>query len=125
MLSVLDLPSEMDHTKSGRGRFRPVIQYIMDWNGLPARRTEMLAGGEPPTGNTPSDLALIAAVIHGLCARDGVPVPDWVASHRLSPPATMTGRPLDSDWGRWVVSQAPQVCFDHGVFFEADMLSAR
>lgn len=96
----------------------------MDWNDAPGLRSEMLCGGAAPTGVVEADLALIAAVVHGLCDRDGFPTPEWVAAHSLAVPVTMSGQPADSEWGQWVVSQAPAVCSEHGVYFEADMLSA-
>ena len=125
VLTVRDLPEAMDDWRFRHGRFRPVVQFIMDWNDQPQRRAEMLCGGVAPRGGTDGDLALVAAVVHGLCERDGIGVPEWVWSQRLESPVTMSGRPADSDWGRLVVSQAPPVCADHGVFFEADLLAAR
>ncbi len=125
VLTVQDLPEAMCDPQFCHGRFRPVVQFIMDWNDQPQRRVEMLCGGAAPPGGTPGDLALLAAVVHGLCERDGSGVPEWVWSQRLDSPVTMSGRPTDSDWGRWVVSQAPPVCKVHGVFFEADLLAAR
>lgn len=125
MINVLELPGEMAHPKCQPERFRPVVQFIKDWNGVPDRRLEMLCGGLAPQGGRRHDLAVIAAVVHGLCARDGVDVPDWVGSHRLVEPRTLSGRSLDSDWGRWVASQAPSVCSVHGVYFEAATLALR
>ena len=125
VLMVRDLPEAMCDPQFRHGRFRPVVQFIMDWNEQPQRRAEMLCGGEAPPGGTPGDLALLAAVVHGLCERDGIGVPEWVWSQRLDSPMTMSGRPADSEWRRWVVSQAPPVCKVHGVFFEADLLAAR
>ena len=125
VINVLELPGEMSHPKCQPERFRPVVQFIKDWNAAPAQRQEMLCGGQAPTGGRAADLALVAAVVHGLCVRDGVAVPGWVASHRLADPITMSGRSVDSVWGRWVASQAPAVCSQHGVFFEADTLQLR
>ena len=97
------------------------------WTGTTSRSggQRCYAAGRFPGGGTPGDLALVAAVVHGLCERDGIDVPKWVLSQRLDSPVTMSGRPADSDWGKWVVSQAPPVCADHGVFFEADLLATR
>ncbi len=125
VLTVQDLPEAMCDPQFRHGRFRPVVQFIMDWNDQPQRRVEMLCGGAAPPGGTSGDLALVAAVVHGLCERDGIGIPKWVWAQRLDSPMTMSGRPADSEWGRWVVSQAPPVCKAHGVFFEADLLAAR
>ena len=125
VISVLELPGEMGHPQCQPERFRPVIQFIKDWNASPAQRQEMLCGGAAPEGGLPRDLALVAAVVHGLCIRDGFEVPEWVGSHRLSAPITMSGRPLGTEWGMWVVSQAPPVCSEHGVYFEAETLTLR
>ena len=124
VVNVTALPRAMSHPEFNHGRHRPVVQFIMDWNDQPAMRSEMLCGGQPPIGSVPRDLALIAAVVHGLCDRDGITTPDWVSMHKLVAPVTMTGQPVDDDWGKWVVSQAPGVCADHGVYFEEEMLSA-
>ncbi len=122
VINVLELPSEMGHPKCQPERFRPVVQFIKDWNGEPDQRLEMLCNGVAPQGG-PHDLAVIAAVVHGLCARDGLDVPDWVGSQRLTEPMTLSGRALDTDWGRWVASQASSVCSVHGVYFEASTLA--
>jgi hypothetical protein len=122
VINVLELPVEMGHPKCQPERFRPVVQFIKDWNGVPNRRLDMLCGGVAPQGGL-HDLAVIAAVVHGLCVRDGFAVPEWVSSHQLAEPMTLSGRTLDTDWGRWVASQAPAVCAVHGVYFEAATLA--
>ena len=75
VLKVRDLPEAMDDPRFRHGRFRPVVQFIMDWNDQPQRRAEMLRGGAAPRGGTSSDLVLVAAVVHGLYERDGIDVP--------------------------------------------------
>ncbi|WP_420637776.1 hypothetical protein [Candidatus Poriferisocius sp.] len=124
VINVLELPAEMAHPQCQPERFRPVVQFIKDWNHEPEQRLDMLCKGEAPHGE-PRDLAIIATVVHGLCARDGFDTPSWVASQQLPEPMTLSGQSLDTDWGRWVVSQAPPVCSMHGVYFEASTLSLR
>ncbi len=75
-------------------------------------------------GEVPGDLVLVATIVHGLCDRDEIAVPERVVSRRFRPPIIMSRRPVDSQWRRRVTSQAPPVCFEHGVLFEAEMLSA-
>ncbi len=123
VVDVLGLAPAMSHPDFRHGRYRPVIQFIMDWNDAPELRDQMLCGGAALTGDVPADLALIAAVVHGLCDRDGIPIPKWVWDHNLATPVTISGQPASSEWGQWVVSQAPAVCSEHGVYFEADLLS--
>ena len=70
VLTVRELPEAMDDWQFRHGRFRPVVQFIMDWNDQPQRRAEMLCGRVAPRGGTDGDLALVAAVVHGLCERE-------------------------------------------------------
>ena len=124
VVDVLGLAPVMAHPDFHHGRHRPVVQFIMDWNCQPELQGEMLCEGAAPSSEVAADLALIASVVHGLCDRDGIAVPDWVREHRLTTPITMSGQPAESEWGQWVVSQAPAACAEHGVYFEADLLSA-
>jgi len=118
--TVTQLPALMAG-RPGRDRARTLIQFVKDWNYWVASRSEMLDG--PPPAGDPFDLACIATVVHALTARDGGAVPGWVHRHRAEPPRLFTGQPADSDFGRLVVAAAPAVCAQHGVYFEADMLS--
>ncbi len=69
------------------------------------------------------DLARIAAVVHALCDRDDVDVPDWVWKHRSRRPI---GVPVSLDpttrWGRTIVADAPDACAYHRVWFDHSMI---
>ena len=117
---VSHLPAQMA-IPTRRGRFRPLIQFIKDWNYWPADRAEMLDG--PPTADgDPFDLACIAAVIHALTARDHFAVPEWVHHYRAEPPRLISGHGIETNYGRLIVAEAPLVCAQHGVYFEPSML---
>ena len=64
------------------------------------------------------DLTRIAAVVHALCDRDGVPVPDWVWQHRSRRDIHMTAsrRRVSSLWTEH--SDAPEACAYHRVWFD-------
>ena len=104
-----------------RGPWTPLVQFIKDWNYWVDSRDEML-DGPPPPGADPFHAACIAAIVHALCARDGVAVPAWVHRHRAEPPRTINGSPLTTNFGRAVAAEAPPQCAAHGAYFEATML---
>ena len=118
---VSQLPALMAEP-SRRGHYRPLIQFIKDWNYWVADRAEML-DDPPPAGTDPFHLASIAAVVHALTVRDAVELPAWVHGCRADPERTMSGRSITSNFGRLVVAEAPAVCAQHGVYFEADLLN--
>ena len=64
------------------------------------------------------DLTRIAAVVHALCDRDGVPVPSWVWAHRSRRNIAMTAsrRRVSSLWT--LHSNAPDACAYHRVWFD-------
>ena len=65
------------------------------------------------------DLCRIAAVVHALCDRDDVDVPDWVWTHRSRRSIGLISS-LDphSDYGRAVLVDAPAACAYHRVWFD-------
>ena len=99
---------------------RPLSQFIADWNTWHFMRGEMIAA-KPECEMF--YLARIAAIIHALCDRDRVPVPDWVWEGKLTEPEIIVPRiSSDSDWGALIISEAPQVCEYHNLYFQPDML---
>ncbi len=61
------------------------------------------------------DLARIAAVVHALCDRDGVPVPSWVWGHK-----TRKHRGLSERSSGFYIQDkgAPRTCAYHRVWFD-------
>ena len=102
---------------------RPLIQFVDDWNSKPLCREEMLTG-EPPQDADPFLLAATASVVHALCDRDGLELPSWAKSVKVSPESTLSGCPVDTAFGKAVKSSAPPVCEQHGVYFEAELLNS-
>ena len=117
---VSDMPALMAEPTS-RGQFRPLIQFVMVWNRCPELRREML-DGPPPDGGDRLHLATIAAVVHCLCARDGVEVPVWASLYRAEHERTISGIPVTTEFGRIVKAAAPPQCAPHGVYFDAEFL---
>ena len=108
---------------SWRHSDRPLVQFVMDWRRFPEQRPQVLAV-EPPAGTDEVTAAKMATVVHALCERDGLPVPEWVHRHRLVAGVGLFGVPLDSPFGTTIRRRAPRVCAEHGVWFGADMLDA-
>ena len=105
----------------GRGGLRALVQFVKNWNrAAPQDRLSMIA--HAPDGPSAEDLARIAVVVRCLAERDGVPVPDWVFRHRMTPPVGLAGEDLESPFGRWVRANSPAVCDDHGVYFDPELL---
>ena len=117
---VSEMPMRMARP-SVRGSYRSLIQFVMCWNGWPEHRAEMLDGPPPDDGDR-FHLASIASVVHALCARDGVDVPEWVHHYRADTEATIAGIPVTSDYGRIVAAEAPLTCVQHGVYFDCELL---
>ena len=101
---------------------RPLLQFIDNWNYMPHRRLDLLAG-EPPLDADSFLLAALASVVHSLCARDGLPLPNWVDEVSLLPEATLSGGSVATPFGKHVKGAAPSPCKKHGVYFEEDLLN--
>lgn len=105
---------------SKRSFLIPLLQFIADWNTWPDVRKKML-DGEPECEM--HYLVRIAAIIHALCLRDEVPIPDWVLDARLAEPEIIENKiRVSSNYGKLVIAESHDVCEHHNVFFEAEML---
>jgi len=102
---------------------RPLVQFVMDWRRYPGQRDAVLAA-PPPPGTSDLVAAKMAAVVHALCDRDDISVPEWVHQCRIEPETALFGVPLYSGFGEVVRRRSPRVCRAHGVFFGADLLDA-
>ena len=121
-MTVKRLASELvDPTWSDADR--PMVQFVMDWRRYPEQRDAVLAT-PPPAGASEMVVAKIAAVVHALCDRDNMRVPEWVHGCRVEPDTALFGVPLNSRFGDVVRRRAPLVCAAHGVWFGADLLDA-
>ncbi len=108
---------------SWRDADRPLVQFVMDWRRYPEQRDAVLATVPPPAT---SELvqAKMAAVVHALCDRDHVTVPDWVHRCRTEPEIALFGAYLHTPYGQRIRGRSPRVCAVHGVWFSADLLDA-
>ena len=100
----------------------PLGALIREWEWWPSERVAIIA--DEPVGASPDNLCRIAAVVHALCDRDGVPVPDWVWQHRWPEPIAWTSE-LSTEGASWdrTVAQAPAACAWHNVWFREDFIS--
>jgi hypothetical protein len=100
----------------------PLGALIREWEWWPAERAAIIA--DEPVGGSPENLCRIAAVVHALCDRDGVPVPEWVHQHRWHEPIMWTSA-LSADGPLWerTTALAPGACAVHNVWFEERFIS--
>ena len=98
---------------------RQLYQFIADWNSRPENREEMLKG-LPSASNTIFQQAAIATVLHALCDRDNMPLPVWARDVKNPTEITLDGIEIsENDFGSLVKAEAPMVCTEHNVYFEA------
>ena len=117
-LTIRETVAEMEKGEC-QMRTRPLLQFIADWNWLSNRRGEMLA--EPPDDTAELFLrAAAASVVHALCDRDGIELPTWADGLHNGKEVTLLGDPITTSFRERVKSKAPEVCQEHGVYFEAE-----
>ena len=90
--------------------------FIKEWHWWPGDRKAMIS--DRPVSDDHNDLCRIAAVVHALCAKDRVRVPEWVFDYRSGAPLAMiSGLPTTGCiWDR-VVAEACGPCEYHNVWF--------
>ncbi len=117
-----ELPPFLSSRYDKRGGWVALAQFARDWNRFPDERSSMMRDPLPPE----TDLrrgAGVAAVVHSLCVREGLPVPGWVLAWRNDTPITLaSGSNMDSPFGRSVRVRSPAVCDFHQVYFESSFL---
>ena len=116
-----DLPAIM--TPGSPRPHVPLTLLVKEWDYFPEDRTAMIE--EEPEGPDPDDLCRIAAVVHALCARDGIPIPDWVRRHRSEVPLAWDRSCVMHGfiWER-TVKNAPPACEYHNVWFDYQFISS-
>ena len=122
---VSDLPDLMreDAELAAAGRKSALRVFVQYWNNTTAEgREAMLDVDLRADAMEVDDMASAAAVIHGLCVKDGLAVPLWVHGRKATSPQTLSGVPADSSWGEYVKSHSSEVCWEHDVFFEESYL---
>ena len=123
LLAAVDLPALMTvPTTVDPDPYRyPVLQFVADWNRS-SDRAALVADTPSYDGEDEVVLPTIAAVVHGLAERDGVPVPEWVFTYRSDVDVLMFGGDADGWYGRWVRPRAPAACSYHRVWFHRRVL---
>ena len=119
-MTVGDLPAEME-VDCRRGAFRvPLAQFIMDWNHSD-KPAALIEKAPVYTGRNNLILPAIAVVVHALCARDDVKLPDWVLEHRATDDVMLFGGDIDSNLGRLIRRSSPPACRYHRVWFDSQL----
>ena len=78
------------------------------------------------TPDCPTDhAATIASVVYALCDRDGYELPQCLKGLRADSEITLSLRPVATPFTRKVRSLSPEVCYEHKVFYEADLLDTK
>lgn len=123
--SAAEVPAFMDTEWDGRGGWVALALFAQHWNRSPQHRDWM---GSAPLPKT-TDLrrgSLVAALVHALCIRDGLPVPEWVLGWCHPTPVTISSAGMDdSSFSRSVRSQCPAVCDYHRAYFEVSFRDKR
>lgn len=94
----------------------PYSMFAKEWEWWPEDRSMMVV--DRPVSDDNDNLCRIAAVVHALCDRDGVAVPEWVWDYR-APKAIALSDSLvvDGQLLRVSVAEAPSTCEYHNVWF--------
>ena len=112
VLDAAHLPQLMSTSQPGRGQSVPISQFVNDWAYWADNREAMCV--REPSGPNRLHLVWVAATVHALCDRDGVPVPAWVWKHRWHEDVLIYGfRPV-KDRDR---TEAVPACSYHRVWF--------
>ncbi len=100
----------------------PLTLLVKEWDYFPDDRAFMIE--DEPVGPDADDLCRIAAVVHALCERDGVQIPDWVWEHRSVVPLAWDRSCVMEGfiWER-TVEHAPPACEFHNVWFDYQFIS--
>ena len=115
------LPSRMAEP-GHRDPYRvPLLQFVADWN-VSSDRVAMIRAAPVYEGDDPLILSAVAAVVHALADRDGVPLPDWVRLHRHPTDTPLFGDTDDGWYGHWLRRRAPAACEYHRVWFHLRLL---
>ena len=113
-----DVPPFMTQEYDGRGGWVALAQFAQHWNRHPESR-EWMKTTPLPEDTGPRRGALIAALVHALCLRDGIPVPKWVLEWRHpTPVGVASSGSADTPFGRSVRSHASGVCDFHRAYFD-------
>ena len=118
-----------------RGKYRAILQFIMNWNNWPDHddRAAML-DGPPPDTLSEDEKARIAAVVHCLCERDSHPLPEWMRKYRANRRGgvrLISDRPYRNRWGwasgfnRTIKKRTPRSARHYKVWFDAETLNKR
>ena len=118
-LRAADVPAL--YAGCGQRRHVPLAALVREWEWWPSERDAIIA--DEPQGAA-DDVCRIAAVVHALCDRDRVPVPDWVWQHRWPEPIAWA-RELPTSGPSWrrTIEQAPGTCAYHNVWFSEELIS--
>ena len=120
-MTAADLPGLMT-VPDPRGPYRaPLLQFVWDWN-VSDDRVAMIQAAPTYVGDDSLLMPTVAAVVHALADRNGVPVPEWVMGHRHPTDTPLFDDSLDGWYGPWLRRRAPAACEYHRVWFHHRLL---
>lgn len=120
-IRATDLPALMQ--ENARRPHVPLTLLVKEWDDFPSERESMI--NEAPSGEDADDLCRIAAVVHALCERDSLSIPDWVWEHRSEVPIAWDRRCIMQGvvWDQ-TIENAPPACGYHNVWFDYQFISS-
>lgn len=123
--TVADIPELMRENSLFEGvkRRTGLAVFIQYWNNTTDEGRQRMASAEMEETDLPAEeLAAAAAVVHGLCAKDDIEIPQWVLGEKADRPMCLfTGTEKPENVAQLMVVSAG-VCAEHNVFYEEEFL---
>ena len=123
--TVADIPELL--TEDGRGEWpksrKGLAVFVQYWNNTTDEGRQRMASAEMPEAYLdPEDLAAAAAIVHGLCARDDIEIPNWASHAKADRPVCLFTGPKEDSTVPRLAAQSAFVCAEHNVFYDETFL---
>lgn len=122
--TAADIPELLAEDSGGypKGR-KGLAVFVQYWNNTTGEgRHRMIASEMPACDLVSEELAAAAAVVHGLCARDGVETPLWALRARSDRPVCLFTGPQPISAAPRLAAESAFVCAEHNVFYSETFL---
>lgn len=123
--TVSDIPRLLleDTSSEGEKRRTGLAVFVQYWNNTTDEGRWRMAKAVMPANDLPSEeIAAAAAVLHGLCAKDGIDIPEWVLEAKADRPACLFTGPQENEELPRLLAESAEVCAGHNVFYEEHFL---